>query len=156
MRGRFTGAKHSTEATGVRGQLTEDREQMKSKTTPVQAIKSFEDLEVFKKAYKVSLEIHKASLNYPKNEQMNGMADQIRRASKGICANIAEGYGKQRISKAEFKRYLQIAIGSADEMRVWLRYSYDLEYIDQEQWQQWRSTYCDIAKMLTVLHKNWK
>ncbi len=122
---------------------------------PVNSIKSFEDLEVFKKAYAISLEVHTTSLRFPKNEQLNGLADQMRRASKGICANIAEGYGKQRISKAEFKRYLSMAIGSADEMRVWTRYSLDLGYISNETWQSWRKTYQDIAKMLTGLHKSW-
>ena len=121
----------------------------------IKAIKSFEDLDVFRKAYTISLKIHKVSLNFPKHEQFNGLADQMRRASKGICANVAEGYGKQRISKAEFKRYLQMAIGSADEMRVWTRYCHDLGYINQAQWQEWRDTYHDIAKMLTGLHKNW-
>ena len=128
---------------------------MKSVTANSKSIKSFEDLEVFKKAYRISLEIHHASQAFPKFEQYSGLADQMRRASKGICANIAEGYGKQRISKAEFKRYLQIAIGSADEMQVWTRYCHDLKYIEQAQWQHWRSTYSDIAKMLTGLHKNW-
>ena len=127
---------------------------MKSNSVP-KAIRSFEDLEVFKKAYRVSLEIHKASIDYPRHEQINGLADQMRRASKGICANIAEGYGKQRVSKAEFKRYLQIAIGSADEMRVWLRYCLDLGYIDKGQWQEWKQEYQSIAKMLTGLHKSW-
>ncbi len=122
---------------------------------PVNSIKSFEDLEVFKKAYAISLEVHTTSLRFPKNEQLNGLVDQMRRASKGICANIAEGYGKQRISKAEFKRYLSMAIGSADEMRVWTRYSLDLGYISNETWQSWRKTYQDIAKMLTGLHKSW-
>ncbi len=134
--------------------MTEDRGQMKSNSVP-KAIRSFEDLEVFKKAYRVSLEIHKASIDYPRHEQINGLADQMRRASKGICANIAEGYGKQRVSKAEFKRYLQIAIGSADEMRVWLRYCLDLGYIDKGQWQEWKQEYQSIAKMLTGLHKSW-
>ena len=128
---------------------------MRSNERSARSIASFEDLEVFKKAYKISLEIHKASLNYPKHEQQCGLADQMRRASKGICANIAEGYGKQSISKAEFKRFIVMAIGSADEMRVWLRYCHDLGYLDQVQWQQWRDLYRDIAKMLSGLHKSW-
>jgi four helix bundle protein len=52
----------------------------------------FEDLAVFKLAYRVSLEIHRASLNFPAVEQY-GLGEQIRRASKSICANIAEGVG---------------------------------------------------------------
>jgi four helix bundle protein len=77
-------------------------------------------------------------LQFPKIEQFAGLADQMRRASKSICGNIAEGYGKRRRSSAEFKRYLLMAIGSADEMRVWLRYCSDLEYIDQKRCAQWR------------------
>ena len=113
----------------------------------------FEELEVFKRAYVISLEIHKASLKFPQIEQY-ALADQIRRASKSICANLAEGFGKQSRSKAEFKRYINISIGSADEMRVWLRYCLDLEYVRETDWQKWRSEYEEIAKMLTGLAKS--
>jgi four helix bundle protein len=114
---------------------------------------SFEDLEVFQRAYRVSLEIHRASLTFPSVEQ-RALADQIRRASKSICANIAEGYAKQHISTAEFKRFLVIAIGSSEEMRVWIRYCLDLGYIDQETWQRWRDEYHELAKMLQGLHRS--
>ena len=77
---------------------------------------SFERLEVFKRAYRVSLEIHRVSLSFPEIEQ-RALADQIRRASKSICANLAEGFGKQAHSKAEFRRFIGMALGSADEMR---------------------------------------
>ncbi len=66
-------------------------------------IQSFEDLEVFQRSYRISLEVHKVSLNFPSVEQY-GLADQIRRASKSVCANIAEGFGKRSFSSAEFKR----------------------------------------------------
>ena len=118
-------------------------------------IKSFEDLEVFQRAYKVSLDIHKVSLEFPKREQY-GLADQIRRASKSICANLAEGYGKQHHSKAEFKRYLIMAIGSSDEMRVWLRYCLDLSLIEEDTWSRWRDEYQEISKMLQGIYRNWK
>ncbi len=112
----------------------------------------FDDLEVFKRAYAISLEIHRVSLTFPSIEQY-ALSDQIRRASKGICANLAEGFGKQAHSKAEFKRFVHMAIGSADEMRVWLRYCKDLGYIDEVAWQRWRDEYEVIAKMLTGLSK---
>ena len=108
---------------------------------------TFENLEVFQRAYRVSLDLHRASLQFPKIEQL-GLADQIRRASKSICGNIAEGYGKRRRSKAEFKRYLLMAIGSADEMQVWLRYCLDLEYVDQTTCVRRRDEYRQIARML--------
>ena len=112
---------------------------------------TFEDLQVFQRAYRVSLDVHRASLQFPAVEQ-HVLADQIRRASKSICANIAEGFGKQRRSSAEFKRYLLMAIGSADEMQVWLRYCSDLRYIDQEICAMWRGEYRQIAKMLQGLY----
>ncbi len=76
-----------------------------------------EDLVVFRRAYAVSLDVHRASLRFPQIEQF-GLGDQVRRASKSICANVAEGFGKQSHSVAEFRRFLSIAIGSSDEMRV--------------------------------------
>ena len=113
----------------------------------------FEDLSVFQRAYKASLEIHKMTLGMPKIEQY-ALADQLRRASKSICANIAEGFGKQSQSKLEFGRYLLIAMGSSDEMRVWIRYCLDLGYIETEQWNAWRDEYEQISKMLQGLIKN--
>ena len=132
--------------------MTEDRGQrtVKSEST----IRDVEDLVVFQKAYKVSLEIHRVSLELPKVEQF-GLAEQMRRASKSICANLAEGFGKQSASKAEFKRFLLIAMGSADEMRVWLSYCRDLGYANDVQIQRWKETYRDIAKMLNGLHQKW-
>ncbi len=112
--------------------------------------KSFEDLEVFQRAYRISLEVHKLSLDFPRNEQFV-LADQVRRASKSICANIAEGFGRQGYSLADFKRFLVMAIGSADEMRVWARYCFDLGYIDEPRWQSWRDEYQAIARMLSGL-----
>ena len=65
----------------------------------------------------------------------------MRRASKSICVNVAEGFAKQGYSVAEFKRFIQMSVGSADEMRVWCRYSHDLGYIDAATWQRSRDEY---------------
>ena len=113
---------------------------------------SFEDLEVFKRAYKVSLAVHRKSLEFPAIEQ-RGLADQVRRASKSICANVAEGFARQGVQPADFRRFLIMALGSADEMRVWTRYCLDLGYIDEVIWQNWRQEYHEIAKMLQGLIK---
>jgi four helix bundle protein len=113
-------------------------------------VTSFEDLEVFQRGYKLSLAVHRASLKMPSIEQQ-ALGDQKRRASKSICANIAEGYGRQKRSKAEFKRFLSMAIGSSDGMRVWARYAFDLGYVDERTWRQWRDEYQAITKMLQSL-----
>src|SRR5437016_10252153 len=111
---------------------------------------SFEDLEVFQRAYRMSLEIHQESLKFPPIEQ-RVLGDQLRRASRSICANVAEGYGRQKRSKAEFRRFLQMAIGSSDEMRVWVRCALDLGYIDKAVWRRWRDEYQVISRMLQTL-----
>jgi four helix bundle protein len=108
---------------------------------------SFEDLEVFKRAYRISLDVHRASLEFPPIEQ-RALADQLRRASKSICANLAEGFGRQGWSRSDFRRFVVMAMGSADEMRVWARYCRDLGYVDEARWTRWRAEYLEIAKML--------
>ena len=126
--------------------MSEDR-----RRPTVEAI-SFERLEVFQRAYRISLEIHQASLKFPTIEQ-TALADQVRRASKSICANLAEGFAKQSQSKAEFKRFISMALGSSDEMRVWIRYCRDLDYVDEQTWQHWRDEYHIVSKTLHGLRR---
>ena len=116
----------------------------------------FEDLEVFKRAYVVSLEIHRASLEFPKIEQY-GLADQTssRRANRSARI-LPRALPSLAQSKAEFRRFLSMAVGSADEMRVWLRYCLDLGYIDEASWQRWRDEYEQIARMLQGLGRSLK
>ena len=93
-------------------------------------VQRVEDLEVFGRAYHLSLELHRASLEFPRIEQY-ALADPLRRASKSICANLAEGFAKQGYSAAEYRRYLVAAIGSSDETQLWLRYCIDLGYVEE-------------------------
>ena len=106
-----------------------------------------EDLVVFKRAYAVSLEVHKGSLNFPKMEQYGGLADQLRRSSRSVCALLVEGAGRQRSSDVEFRRYVIMAMSSADEARLWCLYARDLGYIDEAQWSVWHEGYREIARM---------
>ncbi len=112
---------------------------------------TFEDLKVYQRAYAASLDVHRKSLEFPKVEQY-GLARQMRTASKSICANLAEGHGK-KASQAEFRRFIQIAIGSADEMQVWINYCRDLGYVSETQCESWKSEYREIAKMLNGLSR---
>ena len=112
-----------------------------------------ESLVVFQRAYKLSLEVHQATLSFPQIEQY-ALGDQMRRASKGICATLSEGYGKKALSAKEFRRFVFMAIGSADEMRIWCRYALDLNYITPTQWKSWHNEYRQIAKMLQAFAKS--
>lgn len=67
---------------------------------------------------KALLAVHKLALAFPDYKRY-ALADQIRRASKSVPTNIAEGYGRRKSAK-EFKHFLSIALGSANEMTVHL------------------------------------
>lgn len=111
------------------------------------------DLDVFKRAYRISLEIHRQSQRFPK-EELFGLTNQIRRCSKSICANLAEGFAKQEFSSAEFKRFITIAIGSAAEIRIWIHYCLDLGHITGKQAVLWQEEYKIISRMLRRLYGN--
>jgi four helix bundle protein len=86
--------------------MSENRGQAAAAGGPI----SFERLEVFQRAYRISLDVHRVSLGFPDIEQ-RALADQIRRASKSICANLAEGFGKQSLSKVEFPPFCRNGVG---------------------------------------------
>lgn len=115
--------------------------------------KKVDNLHAFERAYKVSLEVHRLSLQLPKIEQY-ALGDQMRRASKSICANLAEGFGKQAGSKKEFRHYVLISMGSSDEMQIWIKYDKDLNYFTEEQADILIKEYQEISKMLNSLYKN--
>jgi four helix bundle protein len=125
---------------------------MESRNQRSEWVRGFEELDVFRRADRVSLEVHRASLDFPRIERW-AVADQVRRASKSICANLAEGFGRQPVSKPEFRRFVMMALGSADEMQVWTLYWRDLGYIEATVAERWRGEDREIAWMLSALHR---
>ncbi|WP_281228025.1 four helix bundle protein [Flavobacterium aquiphilum] len=67
-------------------------------------MKSYKDLEIYKKGLSLFFETHKMSLLLPKYE-MYELGSQLRRASDSVITNIVEGYGRKRY-KADFIRFL--------------------------------------------------
>ena len=118
-------------------------------------IKRAKDLEVYKRAYAVSLGVHRATLVFPKIEQY-ALADQMRRSSKAICANLAEGFAKQTHSRPEFARFISMAMGSCSELETWISYAFDLGYIAQAQRDEWLQSYAHIYGMLVNLRERLK
>ena len=110
-------------------------------------------LDVYQKAYRLALDVHRFSLDFPKVEQY-GLAQQVRASSKSIPVNIAEGMGKQE-SPADVKRFIRIAIGSCDETRVWLEFARDLGYLKPEQHAALEERYQEIGRMLRGVIKRY-
>ena len=117
-------------------------------------IQSFKDLKVYQQSYELALIINKAILRLPNSEKYD-LVDQMRRASKSIPANIAEGYAK-RLFEKEFKKYLFSAIGSCNEMVVHISFAKDLGFWKPEFCEDLLKRYDILGKQLTRLLQNWK
>jgi four helix bundle protein len=89
--------------------------------------RSFEDLEVWKKAHRLVLDTYKMTSRFPR-EELFGLTSQLRRAMVSVPANIAEGFIKR--GKADKARFYNIAEGSLEECRYYLILSRDLGYAD--------------------------
>jgi len=98
--------------------------------------------------------INRSILRLPNSEKYD-LVDQMRRASKSIPANIAEGYAK-RLSEKEFKRYLLSATGSCNEMFVHISFAKDLGFWKPEFCEDLLKRYDIVGKQLTRLWQNWK
>jgi four helix bundle protein len=114
----------------------------------------FERLDVYRRSYAAALRVHALTLSFPEIERF-ALADQMRRASRSICANVAEGHNRRRGSSSDFRRYLTMAAGSADEMQVWASFARDLSYTEAFTADAMRREYAEIARMLNGLAKAW-
>jgi len=72
-------------------------------------LKSYKDIKIWQKSYRLCLKIYKAIQKFPKNE-VYGLTSQMRRAALSIPSNVAEGYGRK--STRDYIRFLYIAYGS--------------------------------------------
>ena len=115
-------------------------------------IKSYKDLEVYQEGYQLAIELYRQVNSLP-NEAFE-LVKQSKRSAMSIPLNIAEGYGKKE-SVPEFKRYLRIAIGSANEIEVLLEMLKDLDYFDQKTYTRYIEAYQILGKRLNVLLRRW-
>jgi len=118
------------------------------------AIRTYRDLDVFRESYAAALDVSKLTKRFPPFEQLE-LGRQLRRAARSVPANVVEGWAK-RHSPAEFKRYLQVAVGSCDEVKMWLEMGKDEGYIPDEIFETRISSYNRIGAMLASLWRNWR
>jgi len=111
-------------------------------------LESAEQLDVFKMAHRLVLQIYKITSTFPK-EEMYGLTSQMRRASSSVPMNICEG--ANRLTKAEYRYFVGIARGSVGEIRYQLMLAKDLGYLKEEGYLQLREDYSRVGMMLTKL-----
>jgi four helix bundle protein len=100
------------------------------------------------------VEIHSLCKRLPTEEKYE-LTSQMRRASKSIPANIAEGFGK-RASAKEFKQYMRMAMASANEMETHLRIAGRLGYVPSEELDGVVDGYNHVGRQLNRLISVWK
>ena len=113
-------------------------------------MQDYRNLEVWKQAHLIVLDVYRLTSSYPK-EELYGLVSQTRRAAASVPTNIAEGCG--RGSDADFGRFLQIALGSATELDYHLLLACDLGYIDQTTLTSLSSNLDRVRKMLNAFLK---
>ena len=90
-------------------------------------VQSYRDLIIWQKSIALVTMLYKATMQLPK-EEMYGLTSQMRRSAVSIPSNIAEGFGRN--SQLEFKRFLNIALGSLFELETQVEICKNLEYFD--------------------------
>ncbi|OQX20248.1 MAG: four helix bundle protein [Desulfobulbaceae bacterium A2] len=115
------------------------------------SLKSYQDLEVWKKSMDLAELVYRLSSRFPQEEKF-GLTSQIRRAAVSLPANIAEG--AERNATGEFLQFLGIASGSLAETETFLILAVRLGMVTNEQTSQLQTQAADIGKMLNGLKRS--
>jgi four helix bundle protein len=108
-------------------------------------MQDFRNLEVWQKARRLTKLIYQVTTDFPPNEEF-GLKAQMRRASVSICANIAEGCGRR--GDREFRRFLDVAMGSASELECETILGLDLALLSRAVQEQMLDAVIQIKRML--------
>jgi four helix bundle protein len=117
-------------------------------------IQSYKDLEVYKRSFKIAMDIFWITRKFPK-EEIYSLTSQIVRSSRSISSNISEGWAK-RTYESVFKQHLIHLLGSCTETETWLLFSLECGYINRERYAQLTDELDQIGRMINKLHQNWK
>ncbi len=112
----------------------------------------FKDLIVYKKAFSLSMEIFQLTKDFPKNEDYS-LTSQIRRSSRSVCSNIAEGYRKRQYP-AHFVSKISDADMENSETQVWIDFALNCKYISKETENDLLSKSKEIGKLLNHMIEN--
>ena len=118
------------------------------------AIKSYRDLDVWKKAMELAEAVYCVTVDFPENEKF-GLTSQLRRAAVSVPSNIAEGAG--RAGRGDFIRFLSIARGSLSELETQITLAVRLKLIARERvlaiWELAQRIGQMVNKLMAALRK---
>jgi four helix bundle protein len=111
----------------------------------------YENLRAWQEAHRLVLSVYRATESWPSRE-LYGLTSQARRAAFSIAANISEGVAKH--GPREFRRFLDIALGSTSELSYVLRVARDLALVSETDWEQLESQRDLAGKLLWRLYES--
>jgi len=111
-------------------------------------MQNYKDLKVWQKAHQLTLNFYKESKSFPKDE-LYSLSNQLRRSTSSIPANIAEGCGKN--TQLDLARFLNIALGSANESEYFILLSKDLDYLSIDNYAVLSDQVNEVKEMLISL-----
>jgi four helix bundle protein len=117
----------------------------------VKLAKRVQDLEVYKLAFETAMKIFEITKLFPSEEKFS-LIDQIRRSSRSVCANLAEGWRKRKY-KAVFVNKLIDAAQEAAETQTWLEFSLRCNYLKSDVFDELYESYEHIFAMLNNMEK---
>jgi len=112
-------------------------------------IRHFRDLEVYRRSFEAVMTIFHLAKGLPSHERYS-LVDQIRRASRSVCSNLAEAWRKRRYI-AVFKNKVTDSMQEASETQCWLEFSLACEYIEQATFNDLDREYEEIIAMLNSM-----
>lgn len=115
-------------------------------------INSAKDLEVYKVAYALAMEIFEISRGWPPEEKYS-LTDQIRRASRSVCTNLREAWAKRRY-EAHFIMKLTDSDGENSETDAWLNFAKDCGYLGVTDFERLSEKCSSVGKMLGSMLRN--
>jgi len=110
------------------------------------------DLDVCRRSFDVAITIFRLTKKFPAEEKFS-LTDQVRRSSRSVAANIAEGWRKRRYA-ASFVNKLNDSEGEAAESQSWLQFAVECEYLEPDEARMLYQQYDDIIGMLVNMQNN--
>ena len=109
----------------------------------------YKNLHVYQKAFALAMEIFHITKRFPKDE-LFGLTGQIRRCSRAVCSNMAEGYRKRQY-KAHFLSKLSDCDMENSETQVWLDFSLECNYITASECKNLLDKSLDIGRGINYM-----
>ena len=113
---------------------------------------NYADLQAYQLAFDAAMRIYRLSRVFPMEEKYS-LIDQIRRSSRSVCANFAEGYRKRSYIKL-FVLKLADSDGECSETQVWLDFAKECEFLSPDDHQSLTEQYAKIGRLLGYMIQN--